>query len=272
MIMPTARVIQLTPLTAIGAWLDPQTWVAPEPVVYPPGLDPEEEERLSFSQMDQSKIAATAVVLERLTRYPRDHGPGALIESTSTDCPADGHLFPGDIVTAIDGEEIDSRAEASRIIGATPEGTEMDFTLDVDGTEVHASFARSRCIRGQDDAFVGVVMVDTFPFPVQMASGEVGGPSAGLMWAVGLYELLTPGDLSAGRVIAGTGTVGLDGSVGGIGGVLDKVHGAQQAGADLFLLPRSNLPDLEGVDTGPMEVIAVDTFDGAVEALESVAS
>lgn len=114
-------------------------------------------------------------------------------------------------------------------------------------------------------------MLDAFPIPIQMASGDVGGPSAGLMWAVGLYELLTPEDLSAGRVIAGTGTVGLDGSVGGVGGILDKVHGAQRAGADLFLVPRGNLEELDGVDTGGMEVVAVGSFDEAVEALGAVA-
>jgi PDZ domain-containing protein len=100
-----------------------------------------------------------------------------------------------------------------------------------------------------------------------MASGEVGGPSAGLMWALGLYELLDPGDLTAGRTIAGTGTIDLAGRVGPIGSIREKVIGAERAGADLFLVPVDNMPELEGVETGDMELVPVKTFDDALEAL-----
>jgi PDZ domain-containing protein len=268
LIMTTVRVRHLTPITALAAWLDPEVTVAAESLIYPPGLDPVEESRISFSQMDQSKIDATAVVLGLLANYPDDHGAGALIESTSERCPADGHLFPGDVVTAIDDEPIDSKAEASRIIARTPEGTDLTFALDVDGASEEAVFARERCIEGDAGVFVGVVMLDTFPFPVQIASGDVGGPSAGLMWAIGLYELLTPGDLTQGRVVAGTGTLGLDGSVGGIGSVVDKVLGAEHAGANIFLVPKANAQELAGIDTGSMEVVPVATLDDAIGALE----
>ena len=269
LIMTTARIRHLTPLTALVAWLDPQVVVAAERFVQPPGIPPEEEARISFSEMDQSKIDATALVLERLTGYPRDHDSGALIRATSPRCPADAHLFPGDVVTAIDGEPIDSRTEASRIIARTPEGQELDFTLDVDGQPEDAAFARERCIEGDPGAFIGVSMLETFPFPVLIESGDVGGPSAGLMWAVGLYELLTPGDLTQGRAIAGTGTIGLDGSVGAIGEIAEKVLGAEDAGADLFLVPEGNLPELDGIDTGDMRVVPVATFDDALEALRA---
>ena len=87
------------------------------------------------------------------------------------------------------------------------------------------------------------------------------------MWALGLYELLTPEDLTAGRTIAGTGEIGPDGTVYPIGGIQDKVVAAQRAGATLFLAPTKNMPDLEGVDTGDMQVVPVATFDDAVQAL-----
>jgi PDZ domain-containing protein len=268
LIMTTVRFHTVSVLGALIAWIDPYQAVVSEHVLYPPGESAEQETQRALSQMDQSKIDATAVVLGLLANYPDDHGAGALIESTSERCPADGHLFPGDVVTAIDDEPIDSKAEASRIIARTPEGTDLTFALDVDGASEEAVFARERCIEGDAGVFVGVVMLDTFPFPVQIASGDVGGPSAGLMWAIGLYELLTPGDLTQGRVVAGTGTLGLDGSVGGIGSVVDKVLGAEHAGANIYLVPKANAQELAGIDTGSMEVVPVATLDDAIGALE----
>jgi PDZ domain-containing protein len=110
-------------------------------------------------------------------------------------------------------------------------------------------------------------MIDPFPFDVSFASADIGGPSAGLMWALGLYDLLTPEDLTAGRTIAGTGMIAPDGKVYPIGGIADKVIAAQRAGATMFLAPKSNMQDLVGVDTGAMQVIPVGTFDQALAAL-----
>ena len=84
---------------------------------------------------------------------------------------------------------------------------------------------------------VGVRMINSFPFDVQISSGEIGGPSAGLMWALGLYDLLTPGDLTGGRTIAGTGQIALDGTVIPIGGIEEKLTAAADAGATVFLVP-----------------------------------
>jgi PDZ domain-containing protein len=87
------------------------------------------------------------------------------------------------------------------------------------------------------------------------------------MWAVGLYDLLTPGDLTRGRTIAGTGAIDLQGHVGPIGDVQDKVVAARDAGADILLVPKANLAELRGVDRGGLRLIAVSTFDQAVAAL-----
>ena len=92
-----------------------------------------------------------------------------------------------------------------------------------------------------DEPLIGILLVASFPFEIRMESEEVGGPSAGLMWALGLYDLLTPDDLTRGRTIAGTGAIDLDGNISPIGGIADKVLGAQDAGADILLVPRANL-------------------------------
>jgi PDZ domain-containing protein len=172
------------------------------------------------------------------------------------------------VILAIDGDEIASRRDASRAIGAAGEGEPLGFELEVDGRPEEASFTREPC--GPDDELlVGVRLLDTFPFAVTMSSGDVGGPSAGLMWAVGLYELLTPVDLTTGRTIAGTGTIDIAGDVGPIGGIRDKVVAAERAGADLFLAPIDNVREVRGVDTGTMRIVPVATFDEAIAALAS---
>jgi PDZ domain-containing protein len=89
------------------------------------------------------------------------------------------------------------------------------------------------------------------------------------MWALGLYDLLTPEDLTAGRTIAGTGEILPDGTVYPIGGIRDKVIAAERAGATLFLAPADNMAELAGVDTGDMQVVPVATFHQALRALES---
>jgi Lon-like protease len=264
--MTTVRYYQVSPLQAVAVWLEPDWSLVSQDVLYPTGDVALENER-SISQMDQSKIDATWVVLKRVTDYPREHGAGALVESTVPGCSADGRLFPGDVITAIDDEPVGTTKDVRRILRRADEGQELSFTLDVDGNVEHATFTRKPC--GPDDRLlVGFLSLDAFPFPVSISSDDVGGPSAGLMWALGLYELLTPADLVAGRTIAGTGTIDLAGKVGPIGGIQDKVVAARHAGAQIFLAPADNMPELEGVDTGDMRVVPVATFADALRALD----
>jgi len=269
--LTTVRFLQLTPLTALRAWLDDTLSIVPRDAVYPPGVPTNVTDQRGMSQMDQSKIAATATVLRALGDYPTEHDPGALIEGVVENCPADGKLFPGDIVTAIDGTRVRDAAHAARLFEAIPTRAPLHLRLDVDGKTERATFTRAPC--GPDGKpLVGVSMIDAFPLDVSFSSQDIGGPSAGLMWALGLYELLTPEDLTAGRTIAGTGMIGPDGRVYPIGGIADKVVAAQRAGATIFLAPKSNMADLEGVDTGDMQVIPVRTFDEAVAALRQGSS
>lgn len=267
LIMTTIRWYQVTALQSLIAWIDDTQAVVGEDMIYPPGQDPELELERSISQMDQSKIDASVVVLEQLFDYPREHGEGALIQATGEDCPAAGRLFVGDLVTAIDGKPVGSLEEAQRAIDDVPLEDPVAFRVRV-GDEVHdVEITRAPC-NGVRRPLVGIGMVNAFPFEIEIASGDVGGPSAGLMFALGLYDTLTPGDLTGGRTIAGTGTIDLEGDVGGIAGIMDKVVGAERAGASMFLVPAENRAELRGVDTGHMRLVTVETFEEAVEALE----
>ena len=265
-VMTTVRFTKVTSLGAFVAWLDPDRSVVEEDVLYPAGLTPDEETRRAISQMDQSKIDAAAVVLPEVSDYPREHGPGALVEFVGTGCPADGRLFPGDLIERIDGEPVDSQDEASRLIDSVPVDRPMHLRIDTDGEKHDVRLTRGRC-PGAGRPAVGIALIDAFPFEIAIESGDVGGPSAGLMWAIGLYDLLTPGDLTDGRTIAGTGAIDLDGNVGPIGGIRDKVIAAREADADILLVPRANVKELRDVDLGDLRMIPVATFDDAIEAL-----
>jgi Lon-like protease len=266
LVMTTIRFTQVTALGALAAWIDPERAVVDEELVYPPGLSPSEEEERATSQMDQSKIDAAAVVLAEVTDYPREHGPGALVEFVGEGCPAEGRLFPGDLIVRIDGHTVGSRQQASRLIDAVPAGDPIRFRVEADGESHDIGVTRGRC-PGVDERLIGIFLVEPFPFEITIESGDVGGPSAGLMWAVGLYDLLTPGDLTGGRTVAGTGSIDLEGKVGPIGAILDKVVAAREANADIMLVPRDNYDEARDVDTGDLRLISVSTFEEALEAL-----
>jgi Lon-like protease len=267
-VMTTVRFRPITTLGAIAAWLDPEQSVVEEDVLYPAGLTAREEQRRATSEMDTSKIDAAAVVLSKLTRYPREHGRGALIERVGEGCPADGALFPGDLIVRIDGEAVRSVDDASAAIDRLSPGEPAAFRVVAEGDAHDVRVARGRC-PGEPRPLVGISLVEPFPFEISMESDDVGGPSAGLMWALALYDLLTPGDLTDGRTVAGTGAIDGEGHVGPIGGVSDKVVAAREVGADILFVPEANASELRGVDRGGVRVVAVATFDEALEVLEA---
>jgi PDZ domain-containing protein len=235
-------------------------------VLYPDGENVQVERERSISQMDSSKLDASAVVLRALGGYPKDHGKGVLVESVVPGCAADGELFPGDRILSIDGEPVDSYRDASRAIESATSGSTLTFDLSVDGDPETVDLVREPCGESEDP-LVGIRMINSFPFDVSIASGEIGGPSAGLMWALGLYDLLTPGDLTNGRTIAGTGQIALDGTVFPIEGIDEKLSAAADAGASVFLVPQDNMTAARASGGHGLELVPVATFEGALSYL-----
>ena len=270
LIMTTVSWYQVTTLQALRAWIDSAQSVVPDEDIYPPGESKTSEHQRAISQMDTSKILATSVVLEELAGYPKEHGVGALIEATTEGCPAYQRLFAGDLVREIDGTRIRSSAQANRVIDRVPVDDPVSFTVQAAGETHEIRLSRKRCVEDVKRPLIGISLVEPFPFRVEIASGDIGGPSAGLMFALGLYDTLTPGDLTGGRTIAGTGEIFPNGHVGPIGGIKDKVVAAQRVGASVFLVPADNMGELDGVDTGDMRLISVRSFDQALQALEDL--
>jgi Lon-like protease len=266
-VMTSVRFRQLTALGALRAWLDPDQAVVPRSDLFTPGETRTEEHRRAISQMDQSKLDATSVVLSDLTGYPREHRPGALVEAVVPGCAADGELYPGDLIRAIDGQAIRGAAQAGRLIESARSGSSLTFDIRAGGEHHLVDLRRAPC-GGKDEPLVGVSLISNFPFRVLIESGDVGGPSAGLMWALGLYDLLTPGDLTAGRTIAGTGQIGLDGTVYAIGGIEEKVVAADHAGASVFLVPAGNIAAARAAGDDGIVLIPVSSFQDAVDRLQ----
>lgn len=267
-LLTTVSLDRATVFEALVGWVNPAAQVVPEGSVVPEGQTEREYERRTRSSMDESKIAAAVVALERLTGYPEERGRGVLVQFVVRDSPADGVLFPGDVIESVDGRPVEEVDDVGRAIREA--GTEREVTLEIE-TDGERSTVRLRPARleGARHPVIGVVLVQAFPFDIRISSDGVGGPSAGLMWALALVDLLSPGDLTAGRVVAGTGEITLEGDVRPVGGVEHKVVAAERAGAEVFLVPRQNSAAARAAaDT--MRVVPVGTLEEALRALEEV--
>lgn len=266
LVMTSVSYRQLTAAGILVAWLDPHEAVVDEAALFPPGLSSEEEHRLSISDMDTSKIDASYVALQQLTRYPKQYGEGALIRQVVPQCSADGVLYPGDVVLEVNGRASTDVRSAGRLIEDVPSGRTLRFTVRPLGesTTEQVPLVREPC-GGSEEPLVGVSMVPVFPFEVEINSGDIGGPSAGLMFSLGLYDLLTPGDLTDGRTVAGTGTINVDGRVGPIGGIEEKVVAADEAGAEVLLVPAKNFDGARTVAPDDLELVEIATFQDALD-------
>src|SRR5438105_10886059 len=258
---------RLTPIAALGAWLDPNRAVVPEQDLLFPGESQQQEQQRATSDMDESKLDAVAAVLSDLDDYPKRHGDGALVESVIAGCPAEGKLFPGDLITAVDGKTVMLRRQLTNTLETVPVGQPIHFAVTAGGSSATVTLSRAKC--GQNGApLVGISTLQNFPFRVTISSADIGGPSAGLMWALGLYDLLTPADLTGGMTIAGTGAIDRDGNVYPIGGVGEKLIAARRAGADVFFVPQQNLAEARAADAG-VRLVPVASLQDALGFVKS---
>jgi PDZ domain-containing protein len=250
----------------LGAWLSPSEAVVPERDFLAPGQTFQEEAQEGVSQMDQSKIDAAVVALTRYADYPERHGPGALVEFVQAGTPADGKLFAGDLIVEVQGKKVEGADDLTIPIRSAGIGHPVTFTVRAGGKTRTVSIAPAR-IKGIDHPAIGIATVDNFPFPLTIDSADIGGPSAGLMWTLGLIDLLTPGDLTHGNTIAGTGTIDPQGTVGPIGGIEQKVVGAERNGATIFFAPADEAAAARNVASG-IAIVPVRSYTDALAYLQ----
>ncbi len=270
LMLTTVSVGRVNAFGAIDAWADPSVDVVPERDILSPGQSDREYRRQSRTEMDESQIAAVAFALRRLTPYPEEHGEGVLVQDVVEGAPASGRVFVGDVILAVDGHRIDELEEMRSAIGQAGTRRELRLTLEAGGKR--RSVGVRPVLHPQTrDPIIGVVLVESFPLDISIDSGDISGPSAGLMWALAVVDLLTPSDLTKGRAVAGTGVIDLEGGVHPVGGIGHKILAAQRAGARVFLLPKANLEEARGVDAR-IKLVPVERIDQALRYLEAGAS
>nr|WP_206686849.1 MULTISPECIES: PDZ domain-containing protein [Microbacterium] len=251
------------------AWFDPSRAILPIDRVFAEGQTAEERTQQSAQMMVDSQKEATAAALIELGH---DVEPMVRVYAIGEESPAQGILQPDDIIRAVDGTPVDDTDALRKGINATG-GDPVDLTVERDGQLLDAQVTPIEGeIDGETTWLVGVTTLRDFDFPIDVTIqlNAVGGSSAGMMFSLGIIDMLTPGELNGGESVAGTGTIDSEGVVGPIGAIRQKLHGAKDAGADWFLAPLSNCDEVVGHVPSGLQVFAVETLDDALEVLETI--
>ena len=270
----TARVGPLTALQGLGAWADGDVDVIPAAGVLG-GLTPEENRRRQAEAMVGSKNTALIVAFQRLGIPLDPTGTGATVmETPLDDSPASTVLQAADTITAVDDTPVLLSSDLGDAIGSLAPGTEVTLTIeDAAGTEREETVTLAERPDDPSRGFLGVVTdtraFDPRPaFDVDIDSGRVGGPSAGLAFTLAIIDVLTEGSLTGGLDVAVTGVIAEDGTVQPVGGVPQKTVAAREAGADAMIVPVGEAAEVRG--QGDMEVFEVANLEEALEVLESL--
>ena len=252
--------------TALVAWLNPHQAVVPESEICPAGQSQKQTQEQDTQEMTSSQQTATAAALTEL------HIPYqtlVVVQATEPGLPAHGVLKSGDVVTAVDGQPVTGAAGLTSLIASHPAGGTLTLTIRRAG-RTETVQVPTRESGGHPVMGVEVEEQYKFPFTVKISVGDIGGPSAGMMFALGIIDKLTKYDLTAGRFIAGTGEIEASGKVDPIGGIQQKMIGARQAGATIFLTPASNCADAKGAVPAGLRLVSVSTLSQAVNDLEAI--
>ena len=234
--------------------------------MYPPQVTREQVRDENTAAMADSQQEAVAVALRELGRPVTEK---AVVAQVLPEGPARGRLEKGDVVTAVDGTRVEHAPEITQLIQKSTGPVTLTLRRgDEERTVTLTPVAR------EGRRLIGILVQPTFSFGVDVAihAGDVGGPSAGMMFGLGVYDTLTPGALTGGQRIAGTGTLDSEGDVGPIGGIAQKMVGAKEAGATAFLAPRANCGEVVGHVPDGLVVTPVNSFSQARHAVEEIAA
>ncbi|WAP52711.1 PDZ domain-containing protein [Arthrobacter sp. ATA002] len=255
-------------LEAVGAWLNPEDAVVPEEFVYPRGTTGEDIDEQNAAAMTSSQEAAVAAALRELDiPFTEDLAVAELVDGS----PAEGVLEAGDTLISVDGTAIDGIETLRRELEAGG-GAPVEVEFRRDGQEQTGTVTPAAADSGSYQLGIFLATSFEFPFEVSIALDDVGGPSAGMMFALGIVDRLTPGGMTGGRHFAGTGTIDSAGNVGPIGGIAQKMTGASDAGAEFFLAPAENCGEVVGNIPEGLGVVRVATLDEARTAVDALAA
>ena len=258
---------------AMAAWFDGARAVYPRDVIYPPEQSAQDVQTQSAVEMVSSQDTAVAAALHELGyRLPLR----VEIVDVTKGAPADGKLRAHDRIIKVDGQTITDVSQVSKVIQRAGVGTPTRIVVRRGGVDRTVTVTPKASPGDPQKAVVGIQIQPgyDFPFDVSVRLGnEIGGPSAGLIFSLGVYDTLTPGSLTGGTDIAGTGTITATGRVGPIGGIQQKIVAAADAGAKIFFVPPENCKDALNADVTKDEIklVKATTLHSAVESLRTYA-
>ena len=252
--------------TALKGWLSGDEAVVPRELVYPPGQSQKQTNQQNEQDMRQSQDNATVAAMQVLGIKGM---PMVSVVDVRAHSPADGHLMAGDLIATIDGTAVSSVESLRALIGRHKPGQTVLVGYVRNGTAGSVRIGTTAAPDGTHRPLIGIQAQTTvhYPVTVDIRLRDVGGPSAGLMFALGIIDKLQPGSLTGGRVIAGTGEIDTSGNVGIIGGIAQKMRGARAEGATVFLVPSGNCQEARGNRPSGLRLVKVSTLRGALAAL-----
>lgn len=254
------------PEALLNYWL-PNRDVLPRDSIYEPGKSAKEVQENLIAQMDTSQSDAIVAGLRQagkeITEMP-------MVSGVSPTGPSHEKLLPGDLIVAVDGVPATSTAAVGKQIKTHGVGSVVSVSVLRGAESLTVTITTEGSKADKKVPVIGIVVASGYRYDGKVTFGldrQIGGPSAGLILALAVYERVTPGDTIQGRIVAGTGTIDPNGKVGSIGGIQQKLAGAEAAGATIFLVPAGNCSDLAGVQTS-MRLVQVSSLGDAILALE----
>ena len=275
--MLTVSLQEVNAFELAQGWLDPSVDVVAREAIRPEGVTPEDHRKVNLRLMDDSKETAIAVALRYLGLPVEYTGEGVLVVSVVEGAPADGLLEVGDVILKVGETGVSVSEDGVEAILSNEIGDTIPLTVQRADRRIEIEVTLAEHTDDPGRPMVGFVP-ETYnhsldlPFDIEIETHGMGGPSAGVMYALTLIDLLTEDDLIGGNIVAGTGTISSDGGVGAIGGVRQKVVAAQNAGARYVLVPEPNYADAITVKRDDVEVYAVSSITQAVDILEGIAA
>ncbi|SDQ07174.1 PDZ domain-containing protein [Microbacterium sp. cf332] len=258
-------------LELAGAWFDPARAVVPIDDIFPEGVTTEQRNDENAALMVDSQKEATAAAL---TELGYDVTSLVRVFTLADSSPAEGLLEPDDVIRSVDGTAVATTTALRDAINAAG-GSAVALDVERDGeTRTVEVTPTQATVDGETRWVIGVTIAQDFDFPIDVTLqlDNVGGPSAGMMFALGIIDTLTPGELTGGERFAGTGTIDAGGTVGPIGGIRQKLYGAKDAGAEWFLAPERNCNEVVGHVPDGLRVFSVADLDDALAVVDAVST
>ena len=253
----------------------------PREVILPDGVTPQELSEISIQNMRTSENVAIAVALKNVGYEIESKGDGVAVVGLLEDSPVKDKLKKGDLINSINNTDIYSATEFISTLRTYSIGETVSIGLlrEIDGIkeQIYIKTTLIEHVEYEGEPMVGFLATTVnerfdFPFEIDIKTGNVGGPSAGLMMALNVYNNLIPEDITNSKIIAGTGTIEIDGSVGPVGGIKQKIIAAKRAGAELILVPVANFEEAKQFETDKTAIVAVDSFDEALAVISQYSS